>query len=317
LLLFKYLCPDGALKVFEHDAELALRFELPRDYNDPYELFLQAEPPFESEDVRAFYDFFLGEVAQAPVSCFSKRPDSVVMWAHYGRGGAGICIGFDEDRLAEQFPIAFVDDVEYLDRPATVESSIVNRAFLTGKNRHALRLLDIGHRAAYFIKRSDWRYESERRLVVPPEAVEDQNGVLIARIEPQALRYIILGARVRPDVRTLCETRADDYRVPLLELKIGKRTYEPLFIDAGTSSAIWSGARFEPLESVCETCSEPTDISMGGQCEWCSISDEDRQSASGRSLLKILLDRGIVEGVPLAFDGLSPKGWMVNKPRSE
>ena len=41
MLLFKYVSPDAAPKVFENADELFIRFGLPSTYNDPYELFLK------------------------------------------------------------------------------------------------------------------------------------------------------------------------------------------------------------------------------------------------------------------------------------
>jgi hypothetical protein len=44
------------------------------------------------------------------------------------------------------------------------------------------------------------------------------------------------------------------------------------------------------------------------RCEWCDISPDLRVSAPRRSLLTLTLAYGIDEGIPLAFDGLSPRG---------
>lgn len=140
MLIFKYVSPDAVPKVFEDANELSIRFGLPKTYNDPYELFLQPDPPLEAEEQRAFYDYFLGKVVEAPVACFSRRPDSVVMWAHYGKEGSGICLGFDEDAFVNQLPIAYVDNIEYADGPATISAEIVQYAYATGKRRHTLGL---------------------------------------------------------------------------------------------------------------------------------------------------------------------------------
>ena len=93
MLLFKYLSPDGACKVLAKKDAIAMKFAFPKSYNDPYELFLQPDAPLESEDHHAFYEFFLGTIPQFPVTCFSKRPNSIVMWAHYARELTGICLG--------------------------------------------------------------------------------------------------------------------------------------------------------------------------------------------------------------------------------
>jgi hypothetical protein len=74
-LLFKYVGPDSVPKVLESARELSIRFGLPRTYNDPYELFLEPDPPLKDEEQRAFYNYFLGKVVEAPAACFSGCAD--------------------------------------------------------------------------------------------------------------------------------------------------------------------------------------------------------------------------------------------------
>jgi hypothetical protein len=317
MLLFKYVSPDATAKVFERASELSIRFGLPKTYNDPYELFLEPDPPLEDEEQRAFYNYFLGEVVEAPVACFSKRPDSVVMWAHYGREGAGICLAFDEDALVDQFPIAYVGDITYSDGPAKVSSGIVEHAFTTGKGRHTLRLLEIGHRAAYFMKRSDWQYEAERRVVVTPDALEDRTGVLLGKVSPEALRYIILEPKADPAVKKLCQERSREWGVPLIELRIGSRTFAPFFTGADMPAGTWSGADFEKVADVCGECGEPANLSESGKCQWCDIAKEAKDSAPRRSALTMYLSLGIRKGIPLVFDGMEPRGHLVTESRRQ
>jgi hypothetical protein len=136
MLLFKYLGPEAVSHVLACDGEIALKFNRPESFNDPYELFLQPDAPLQSDELMAFYEHFLREVPQLPVSCFSKRPESIVMWSHYGRDCTGICLGFDEDELADTFPIAYIDNVSYADGPAQISSHLVQHAFATGKPAH-------------------------------------------------------------------------------------------------------------------------------------------------------------------------------------
>jgi hypothetical protein len=311
MLLFKYVSPDATPKVFEGADEILVRFGLPHAYNDPYELFLQPDRTITSEEERAFYDYFLGKVVEAPVACFSRRPDSVVMWAHYGRDGGGVCLALDEDAFIAQLPVAFVGDIDYTDGPATIDSGYIRHAFMTGKRRHTFFLLAHAHRAAYFRKRIDWQYEAERRVVVIPDAVEDRNGVLLCRVKPEALRYIILGPRTTPTLKELCAASAQRWNVPLLELRIGARTFTPFFTHADTTPSVWTGEDFEAVQAVCGTCGEPANLSDAGLCEWCSISEKARIEGPRRSMLTATLAMGIDEGIPLMFQGMEPRGHLV------
>jgi hypothetical protein len=301
MLLFKYVSPDAVPKVFENADELFIRFGLPSTYNDPYELFLEPDSPLKSEEQRAFYDYFLGKVAEAPVACFSRRPDSLVMWAHYGHEAAGICLAFDEDALVDQVPIAWMSDIEYADAPAMIDSAAINYAYMTGKRRHTIHLLAIAHRAAYFRKRIDWQYEAERRIVVPPEAVEERNGVLLRKFKSGALRHIILGPKTPPSVRELCKARAGEWGVPLLELRIGKRTFTPFFSSADAGTVLSAYTNFALAQGVCRACGEPAGLSDSDVCEWCSISEEARQMGPRRSMLTLSLALGVEKGFSLGI----------------
>lgn len=66
MLVFKYLALAGARKVLERDDSLSLKFGLPREYHDPYELFLQPSERLATEELRAFFDFFFGRVVHTP-----------------------------------------------------------------------------------------------------------------------------------------------------------------------------------------------------------------------------------------------------------
>lgn len=310
MLLFKYVGPESAEKVLQCASKLSIRFGLPKSYNDPYELFLEPDQPLESEDERAFYSHFLGSVAEAPVACFSKRPDSVVMWAHYGREGAGICLAFDEDALLDQFPYAFVGDIAYSEGPAKISADLIKFAYTTAKRRHTLRLLEIGHRAAYFIKRTDWQYEAERRIVVTPDAVENRSGILLGNVDPAALRYIILGPKAGPEVEKLCRDRAKSWGVPLIQLRIGARTYAPFFTGPDMPAGVWFGSGFDKAAAVCKDCGEPASLTESGKCQWCDIDEGVKEDASRHSLLSLTLANGIDKGIPLAFDGLVPRGSL-------
>jgi hypothetical protein len=313
MLLFKYVSPDATARVFERANELSIRFGLPKTYNDPYELFLEPHPPLEDQEQRAFYNYFLGKVAEVPVACFSRRPDSVVMWAHYGREGAGICLAFDEDALVNQFPIAYVGDITYSDTPPKVASGLVNHAFTTGKGRHTLHLLAVGHRAAYFTKRTDWQYEAERRVVVPPDAVENRRGVLLGKVTPEALRYIILGPKADAAAKKLCQERARDWGIPLIELRIGCRKFAPFFTGPDIPTWTWSDADFKRVEGVCGVCGELDKPSKSGKCQWCRISKKARASAPKRSAITMSLSLGIRKSLPLEFDGMEPRGRLVTE----
>jgi hypothetical protein len=318
VLLFKYLSDEGATRVLESHTNVSLKFSLPSAYNDPYELFLQPDHPLRAEEHRAFYEYFLGEVVEFPVTCFSIIPNSVVMWAHYGREGTGICLGFDEDTLTDQFPVAYVQNVSYSDKPAQIEAFGLEYAATTGKRRHLLRLLNIAYNKTYFMKRAEWQYELERRLVVSHSDVKVLPSAqgYIASLPASVLRYVIVGAKTEPAVCKRFRLCAEQYGVPFLQFNVGKKSYEPFFFSCLTGAFFWDKSDFAKYDNVCSKCAEPAQVDDDGLCCWCDISDEARATAPRRSMLYTSLALGI-EDLNITFNDMRPKGWMAKKQAAE
>lgn len=313
MLIFKYLSPDAVYRVFEREGEIALKFGLPQSFNDPYELFLRTDQPLDSDEAMAFYEHFLRDIPQLPVTCFSKHPQSIVMWAHYAREGKGVCLGFDEDVLVESFPIAYIDDVSYSEEPAQIKSSLVNYAFVTGKRRHTMRMIEIALRAIYFMKRIDWQYENERRLIVDETAVQLSNQHYVARVSVATLRYIILGQNIDNSLRRFCEASALATRVQVLQFCVGKRGYEPLFLQQDEYFH-WNGTNFDAISNICPQCGDAIDVlPVKGICRWCGISEESRWAAVAHNMFSATLHYGIDKGIPIHFDGLPPRGYLVKR----
>jgi hypothetical protein len=98
--------------------------------------------------------------------------------------------------------------------------------------------------------------------------------------------------------------------VPLIELRIGSRSFTPFFTAQDMPAVIWSGADFEKAARVCAECEEPAELLESSKCQWCDISEEAKDSAPRRSLLTLSLSEGIDKGIPLEFDGMEPRGHL-------
>lgn len=134
---------------------------------------------------------------------------------------------------------------------------------------------------------------------------------MLGKISPAALRYIILGPKAAPSVRDLCKARAELWGVPLLELRIGARTYTPFFSTSNAEAAIWSGTDFDSVQDVCGVCGEPAARLDSALCQWCSISEEARESGPRRSMLTATLALGIDRGLPMMFANIEPRGSLI------
>ncbi len=90
--LYKYIGPE----IFELSTAklgvIGFKCSYPKDYNDPYELFLSIDTSIDTQ-LLAFYKESVGEIPQFPTTCFSKSPVVIPMWAHYGHSSKGFVIG--------------------------------------------------------------------------------------------------------------------------------------------------------------------------------------------------------------------------------
>ena len=313
MILFKYLNAEGTRRVLESPDRCSLKFALPSTYNDPYELFLQPTKALGDEG-RAFFQFYLRQILQTPVTCFSGRPNSIPMWAHYARDGSGACVGFDAEAIADQFTEAYLADVEYSNEPAQIDSETIAFAAGTMKRRHSLIMLAQANRAAYFVKRDEWEYECERRLVVLRSEMEEHDGVLLKRVPDTVLRFLIVSKKTHADVRALCEKRAAQAGVPLLQVRFGRTVYDPFFVDAQDRVFKWAGTDFEECDEVCSECQEPgSGLDENGMCQWCGVSEAAIQGGPRLSGLALALEYGIDRGIPFHFAGLRPVGRLVKE----
>jgi hypothetical protein len=69
--MYKYASSQFINNIFNLPEQVTLKCSLPKDFNDPYELFLTID--FNEEpDALAFYADAVGDLAQLPTTCFSR-----------------------------------------------------------------------------------------------------------------------------------------------------------------------------------------------------------------------------------------------------
>ena len=96
--IYKYIGPEHIDKVFHSSDVVTLKCSLPKEFNDPYELFLTIDFN-ERPDALAYYADAIGELPQLPTTCFSRSPVVIPMWAHYAQNHQGFAVEFSEDGL--------------------------------------------------------------------------------------------------------------------------------------------------------------------------------------------------------------------------
>lgn len=162
--IYKYMGSEVFSLAFKEAGMCSFKCSYPKDFNDPYELFLTVDFQ-QSPEMLATYRDAIGELPQLPTTCFSKSPGVIPMWAHYAHSHRGIVLEFNETAFTKYFPEVGFDDVDYLDSARKDLLDMLARACHIGKPRYYYLLRKGVSSAAYYTKHTHWSYEQERRLV--------------------------------------------------------------------------------------------------------------------------------------------------------
>lgn len=311
--LYKYGGSHLLDKAFQREGYIAIRCNRPDEYNDPFELFLTPDTAESSADHIAYYLEILGELPQMPTTCFSRRPDVAPMWAHYGHGHRGIVIEFDEDLISESIALGYVDDVVYEDVRKRFDMSQIEWAATTLKPRHTYFAMTEAFRQAYFTKSHHWKYEEERRLVLFPEGVEEQNGMMLLYLPLECVTSIALGPKISDSDATLANAICDTSDIDLYRTKIGRSTSTPYFINNDGATYEFDGDCVELSQHCCSGCKEPIEDEEADLCNWCMIDEGDAHEAALVNPFRMAERYGIDPGYRFRFAGLAPIGRLTKQ----
>jgi hypothetical protein len=299
--IYKYASSQFIGNIFSSSENVTLKCALPKDFNDPYELFLTIN--FDEEpDALAFYADAIGELPQWPTTCFSRSPAVIPMWAHYAENHKGFVLEISEECLAEATPKACFGDVDYKDAPSDDLAEMLHRAFKIGKYRYTYLLNRGVHSAAYFTKLSCWVYEQERRMIVPEENTREVSGLILLDTPSKCVTSIIVGSKATKETKQTLARKAEELGCNYYEIRIGKSSAKPYFVDNEGHPYTFDNV-ISPCEQYCETCVEP--IAAGTQCSWCRIDNEMRQDASSRNPFRILDRVGLLDSYIAGMDEIS------------
>jgi len=303
--IYKYIGPGILDIAFKRDEFFGFKLSYPKDYNDPYELFLTID--FDDDlGVVAFYNEIVRDISQFPTSCFSKSPVITPMWAHYGHNSKGFVIEVDEEKLREHLADPSLGDVIYQDTPRSELSKYFDMAYRRGKPRDMMFFRNGAQSAAYFTKHTCWNYELERRLVVSNDDVEviDENMILF--IPTECVTAIISGPRTTQDFKDKAAELCIEIDSQYLEANIGKSSSKPYFLDLDSNTYTFNDKNIISCNDYCDDCREP--ISKGKDyCVWCSITEEDEDIAASGNPLRRFSDAGILGGYIKGFNSIGKK----------
>jgi Protein of unknown function (DUF2971) len=304
--IYKYVGPRYLDRVIGPDNIVTLKCAYPRDFNDPYELFLTID--FEQEPgALAFYMDVVGELPQLPTTCFSRSPMVIPMWAHYADNLQGFAIEFDEELLSRIFQDSSFGDVNYRDGPSDDNGELLQRAFVLGKFRYLYQLRAGIFNAAYFTKTACWSYEEERRMVATPDQTRNDNGLILLDVPRECITALICGPRASEDTAHAVRNKADQLGCDYFAVKTGRTSPVPYFLDSTGATFTFDGSRIGRSPHFCGSCKEPSD-GASELCSWCRINESHEQEAVPRNSYRLLDHYGLLGGYIEGMDKITRNG---------
>jgi hypothetical protein len=287
--IYKYISPEVLSSALKEEGSVSIKFSLPKDYNDPFELFLALDASETEPELLAFYRDIVQVIPQRPTTCFSRSPVVTPMWAHYASNLTGFVLEFDEDILMEFLSNSYIKDVSYIEKTSAEIEGHLQRAYYVGKPRHAMWLRQATDHHAYFSKHICWNYEQERRLVINTDDIDKLDEHMLIYVPTKCITAIIAGSRVSENMLKESITQAVNIGCKHYSLLIGK-SYSHAFLkdESGVSYILSDDGIVEEAISRCESCKEPIEDESQELCGWCAIDNIHIEDAMVRNPLRML-----------------------------
>ena len=310
--LYKYMSADIADVLLMNDNQFSIKFSHLHEYNDPYEFFLTIDYQRPAQEL-AFYNEMIGMVLQQPVSCFSKSPVNIPMWAHYANNSTGFVLEVDEDKFQAYISdsgfadITSIQDIEYRDIPFEGMEGILQRAYQICKPRYIGFLQQYIRTSAYLLKKTCWSYEQERRVILDEKALNKiSEKLMILPIPLDCIKSIIIGAKADDSLTDKLTEISRLAQCQCYQIIIGRSTTNPYLINDRNNTFCFDGSEITEQDNSCHKCFEP--VNPGQKvCAWCAITDDDRVEAAHRNSFRMLDRMGALEGYLERFEQIGRK----------
>lgn len=290
--IYKYVSLEHLDKVIGANNKVTLRCSYPKDFNDPYELFLTIDFK-ERPEVLAFYLEVVGKLPQLPTTCFSRTPSVIPMWAHYAQNLQGFTIEFDEAMLVQSFPESGFGDVDYRDAADDDLTDTLYRAYEIGKPRYLYFLRNEVFSAAYYTKAMCWSYEHERRMIVRESETRRVGDLILMDVPRKCVTALICGSRASGETVRAVRDKASELGCKYFELKIGRSSAVPFFVNSHGEAFIFNSTDIERSSRFCGSCKEPLAVESE-RCSWCQIDDSHKNEAAARNIFRAYDHYGIL-----------------------
>jgi hypothetical protein len=177
-----------------------IRLTPPGYLNDPFECRLSFKTLTENEQDEHIRSWRKCASIQYGILCLTKRPDSHVMWAHYGEAHRGFILEFESDNsfFKDQRYEAIIDWKWFGEGPPLVYPGFGTLKDVSySDDRPCTDNPEEIPFESFFVKSKDWAYEEEVRMILPLHAADKndyENWIYLFKFPPTALTGIILGA---------------------------------------------------------------------------------------------------------------------------
>lgn len=133
--------------------------------------------------------------AESGVLCLAESKSDILMWSHYARGHAGVCLAFDTRQAFFQDARKVIYQAEYPVLSFNWFSENLTASLgVNGEEKKGAGHLAL-ERALFRTKAAHWKYEAEWRIAkkFPQKLREDENGTYFPFPE-ESLVGIVIGA---------------------------------------------------------------------------------------------------------------------------
>lgn len=156
------------------------------------------------------------------VSCFSEKPDDMLMWSHYAEKHTGICVEYDFSKLFTSVPNSLLLPVSYTSTRPLLElgklCSVQNGDLVQKENYMKDLLSDI--LKATITKSLIWNYEHEWRHIVFTKDVTERKAKV------PIISSIITGINISPENEKKIQELAQKKQIPVYKTKLKSDRYE-------------------------------------------------------------------------------------------
>lgn len=291
--IYKYVGASYLDNVFRLPEHVTLKCGYPKDFNDPYELFLTINFK-QKPGLLAFYSDVIGELPQLPTTCFSRSPIIIPMWAHYAQDSKGFAIEFSEEELEKSFPGCGFGDIDYKNAADNTLIDTLYRAYEIGKPRYLYFLRKGVFSAAYYTKAKCWSYEYERRMIVRTDETRVDGTMVLIDVPKTCIKALICGPRASDQTICAVKDKAAELGCNYYEVRIGRTSPIPHFHSVNEDVFVFDRAAIVPSTRFCPSCKEPLK-GRAKLCAWCRIKESDQVDAAERNVFRMLKHAGMLD----------------------